>query len=292
MRLAGRLTLAGVLVGLWGIPAFGDTVDSLWLGTLTRISTGFQDVFRVDTTGNVLTQVSDSSVSGQSLVNHDPYPITGIATDGTSLYFADSFGWIVKTTLDGSTVISSPYWPYGPDGNCSQTSYPCGTQEGMAWDSTRSVLWRVTAATDVLEEINPATNAYNGVALSLGQFNGWGARGVAYDSQTDQVLVSLCDTGGLSNCPATDGSGVVVAVDPSTYAVTPLFTTSFDPGGLAYDASNNSLWVTDISDCNPPASLSDTTPGVCQIHDLSVNGAALSAFNQPSQDGYITGLAF
>ena len=66
-------------------------------------------------------------------------PVTGIAFDGTSLYFADRVGDFTKRTADGSTILDSFTVGSGDTG------------EDLAWDSKRKVLWRIVH-TNVLQK--------------------------------------------------------------------------------------------------------------------------------------------
>ncbi len=266
-----RLALAGAALACLGLPLSADAVNSLWLGTLTRHSTGFQDVLQIDTSGNVLKQVADSALSP----NNPSFPITGIATDGSSLYFGDSFGWIRRTTLDGSTVLGSDFWVY-----------PHGTEEDLAWDPLQSSLWRVSHS-NILQKIDPVTQncteffvdplaaqfSLTGHACTesspiQGSPNGLG---IAYGG--GKLYVSFCNQG----CSGT--GGLVEALDPGTGAISTLFSTNFTPGGLAFDASSGSLWVTSVDDF--------------KIRNMSLAGNVIGQpFAQPPQDGQVVGLEF
>jgi len=228
-------------------------------------------VLQIDTTGSVLQQVADSTLSPSI----PPSPITGIATDGNSLYFGDSFGWITRTTLDGSTVLGSPFW-----------THPNGTEEDMAWDPIQSSLWRISA-TNILQKIDPVTQGCTEFFLdpTATQFSLTGhlcteaspisvplfGLGMAYGG--GKLYASFC------NQPCSGTGGFVEALDPVTGTITALFSTNFAPGGLAYDASSGSLWVTSVDDF--------------KVRNMSLNGAVIGQpFGQPPQDGQVVGLEF
>lgn len=217
----------------------------LWLGNDTVGS-----VFQTDTTGTVL----------QELMNID---VTGIAFDGSSLYFADRPGNYSVRTPDGATVL----------GTFSAASGGIG--EDLAWDTSRNRLWRIVH-NNTLQRIDPVAGAVDmSVALPTAHpsFNTLGGLGIAYDGSRDRLYVSYCERG----C-ATLGRGLVQIVDPSTGSVTgDLFLTSgFATGGLGYDPVTDSLWVGDSS----------------TVRNMSLSGSVLSSFARPTPGGFVDGLEF
>jgi hypothetical protein len=242
-----KTTLAiTILVGtLAGIPPQA-LAGTLWLGNDT-----VGDVFQTSTTGTVITDLVG-------------LPVTGIASDGASLYFADTVGNFTKRAASGSTILDRFF--VSPGG---------GVGEDLAWDSKRNVLWRIVH-NNLLEEINPAThnlvNSFN-IPTSDPILGTLGGLGIAYDNTRDQLYVSFCSVGCSSLL-----AGLVDIVNPNTGAVSgPLFrTTEFATGGLGYDPATDTLWVGDLT----------------TVRDMSLAGAVLSGFTRPSPGGFVDGLEF
>jgi hypothetical protein len=230
-----------LLTCLVGMPVEAGVI---WLGNDTA-----GDVFQTDTAGNVLQQIVNVGV-------------TGVAFDGSSLYFVDRQGNYSVRTPDGSTVVDSFFVASG------------GTGEDLAWDPVRSRLWRVVH-NNTLQEIDPvAASAVNfSLPTSHAQFSTLGALGIAYDSVRDLLYVSYCDAG----C-ATLSKGLVQVVDPNTGTVMgDLFLTSgFATGGLGYDPATDTLWVGDAG----------------TVRNMSLSGSVLSSFGRPSPGGFVDGLEF
>jgi hypothetical protein len=216
----------------------------LWLGTLPATVTA------TDTSGSILGTGSA--------------PVSGIAFDGTNLWFSDPFGNLTKRTSDGNTVL---------------TSFPGGAVENtkdMAWDSQRQRLWRAEFFPPALERIDPATGTIEStIPLSAGSaadpLYPRAAVGVAYDASADRLYVSFCKAG----C-ATLG-GVVAAFDAGTgAALGDLFSTSaYLIGGLAFDPVTGNLWVGFWNGFNPV------------IANMTLGGVVNSSFsrNGPFVDG-------
>jgi len=231
------------------IPAGG----ALWLGNDT-----IGDVFETTTSGTVITDLVG-------------LPTTGIAWDGTNLYFADPAGNFTKRTADGKTVLAS--FP--------QIASP-GGGEDLAWDSNRKVLWRILHNPAALQKIDPVAEtliaSYSIPNSDPGFLGTLGGLGIAYDSTRDRLYLSFCSAGCSSF-----SVGLVSIVDPNTLApntpsnLSTLFRTSgFATGGLAYDASTDTLYVGDN--------------GVVRHMDRS--GNVLSTFNRPTPGAFVDGLEF
>ena len=236
--LSATITFAFVAI----LPTFA---SSLWLGNDT-----IGDVFQTSTAGTVLTDLAS-------------LPITGIASSGSFLYFADPVGDFTKRTPNGATVLDSFTVASGDTG------------EDLAWDSTRNVLWRIVHS-NVLQEINPATHTLvNSFSIPTSDpiLGTLGGLGIAYDNLRDELYVSFCSVG----CSSLS-AGLVDIVNPTTGAVIgPLFrTTGFATGGLGYDSATDTLWVGDNS----------------TVRNLSRSGAVLSSFTRPSPGGFVDGLEF
>src|SRR5260370_23072900 len=88
MRVIAPLVVMCCLIGAGSQVAQAQTVSSrsLWLGNDI-----VGDVFQTTTTGSVITDLTS-------------LPTTGLAWDGTNLYFADPSGTFTKRTADGRTV--------------------------------------------------------------------------------------------------------------------------------------------------------------------------------------------
>jgi DNA-binding beta-propeller fold protein YncE len=237
---ARRIVLLGALVlGLAG-PA---SATSLWLGNDAR-----GDVFQTDTAGTVLTRLVLPEV-------------TGIAFDGTSLYFADRIGNYTRRTPDGVTVLGSFLV------NTTDTG------EDLAWDSARNRLWRIVH-TNVLQKIDPATQSLEAsftIPAADPVLGTLGGLGIAYDRMRDRLYVSFCSLG----C-SDQAAGLVAVVDPETGAVVDeLFRTDgFYTGGLAYDPGTDTLWVGDR----------------LVVRNTGLDGQVLSTFDRPQVAGFVDGL--
>src|SRR5262245_24360889 len=128
-----------------------------------------------------------TDVSG-SMLGTVSAPVSGIAFDGTNLWFSDRFGNLTKRTSDGNTVLAS--FP----GNVVANA------EDMAWDSKRQRLWRAEFFPPALELINPATGAIETtIPLPVGDVTDpmypCAAVGVAYNTESDRIYVSFCKAG-------------------------------------------------------------------------------------------------
>jgi DNA-binding beta-propeller fold protein YncE len=239
---AGWLALLFILAPLQ--PGFAASVGVVWLGNDTH-----GDVFATDTDGNVLHTVAGIDV-------------TGIAFDGSSLYFSDRASNFTRRTPDGQTVLDSFF----------VSSELIG--EDLAWDTNRNRLWRIDHS-NRLDRINPVSGmsdfSFNLPTAHAG-FSRLGGLGVAYDGSRDLLYVSFCEFG-CGNLV----QGLVVSFDPDTLAVADVFTTSgFATGGLGYDPVTDSLWVGDNT----------------VVRNMSLGGAVLDSFARPQVGGFVDGLEF
>jgi ABC-type transport system substrate-binding protein len=223
-------------------------VSVLWLGNDMSGA-----VFETDPSGQVLTGLSN-------------LPRTGMASDGTTLYFGDLGGNIEQRTNDGLQILKTFRIPVSG-----------AAAEDLAWDTKRQRLWRidhgntlhmidVSRGIDELSFSLPTTDPGD-VLTPLGGL------GVAYDPGRDLLYVSFCQQGCVQN-----GRGLVERVDPSTGSVTGvLFRSAVGlTAGLAYESDTDSLWVGDNS----------------VVRDFSLSGAVLSAFTRPQPGGAVDGLEF
>ena len=235
------VSAAFVLMGRVGL------AGTLWLGN--------------DTGGPVFHTGTDGTLLGSVVT-----PVTGIAFDGSSLYFSNSIGGTTRRTLDGATVLngfSAP--PFG------------SPTEDLAWDSTRNRLWRIDHASPFLVRINPVTGLVDQtVALSTtdpaGLLTPLGGLGIAYDPIRDLLYASFCQQG----C-ASFGTGLIMSFSPVTGASAGLeLRPGFATGGLAFDPLTDTLWV-----------------GANQvIHNIALDGSDLSSFTKPGGAGFTDGLEF
>ena len=131
---------------------------------------------------------------------------------------------------------------------------PTSFSEDMAWDSSRSRLWR-TEHIGKVERINPTTGLMDfsfslptaAISASGVTISNPGALGLAYDSLRDLLYISFCEAG----C-ATFDRGVIMEFNPTTGAmVGGLFGVSGTNsiiGGLAYDAIGDTVWGGGVTD--------------------------------------------
>ncbi len=238
MLLAGAMIL--VLGGLLGGPPEA-RADSLWLANDSA-----PVVEQTDTTGAVLRTVPGDLT-------------TGIAFDGSNLFFGNFTGPIHKMTPDGATVLDTFTIAKNP-------SVCCG--EDLAWDTKRNRLWRLDHSNpeagipSILHKINPGTGmeeAAFSMPLTEGSFTRMGGLGLAYDSKRDLLYASFCHAG----C-STLLEGIILKVDPNTGAdLGTLFTTSgFATGGLGYDPNTDTLWMGDSN----------------MVRNMTLGGTVLSSF--------------
>ena len=191
-------------------------------------------------------------------------PVSGIAFDGTYLWFSDPFGNLTKRTSDGNRVLAG---------------YPgsvVANNKDMAWDSKRQRLWRTEFFPPALERINPATGTIETtIPLPVGSvidpLYPRAAVGVAYNAESDRIYVSFCKEG----CGTL--RGVVAAFDAGTgAALGDLFSTSaYLIGGLAFDQATGTLCVGLWNGFNPV------------IANMTLKGVVNSSFSRggPFVDG-------
>src|SRR5262249_19463679 len=203
--------------------------------------------YNVTSTGSILGEV-------------DAIAVTGIAWDGSNLFFVDRTGYFTKRSADAQTVLEAfaiPSTEVGVD---------------MAYDSKRKVLWRLSHRPTAVEQIDPNSHLLlrafrlpqnDPLPDSQGGLGSIGPLGIAYDPTRDKLYVSFCASG----CKDGVVGGIVDSLDPTqlltepsapfifgllTYSVpttdlsdsdlTLLFRTSaFLTGGLASDPSHRSL---------------------------------------------------
>jgi hypothetical protein len=235
--------------------AFADPFG-LWMGNDNITGS---PVVHTDTTGVVLSTVPP------------PVPTTGIAFDGTNLYFGNASGDISVRTADGLVVLDTF--------TIAKAAAVC-CAEDLAWDPVRDVLWRIDHSNpgavipSKLRKIDPVTQAevaaYD-MPLNVTGFSNLGGLGVAYDSTRDLLYTSYCHAG----CAA-PFEGIALTVDPNNGLVLgTLFTAAFMTGGLGYDPGTDTLWVGDFG----------------TIRNVSLGGVVLSSFPKPNA-GFADGLEF
>jgi hypothetical protein len=219
---------------------------ALWLGNDSSAS----PAMATDISGSILGAVSA--------------PVSGIAFDGTNLWFSDPFGNLTKRTPDGNSVLASI------------PGSVVANNKDMAWDSKRQRLWRVVFSPPALERINPTTGTIETtIRLPTGTVNDpmypRAAVGVAYNGESDRVYVSFCKEG----CSTL--GGVVTAFDAGTGTeLGDLFSTSaYLIGGLAFDPATGNLYVGLWNGFNPV------------IANMTLKGAVNSSFSRggPFVDG-------
>ncbi len=222
---------------------------TLWLG-----NDGAGDVFHTDDAGNVIHVVPTT-------------PVTGVAFDGTNLYFSNHLGQIDRRSEDGTTIFGG--FSISTLGNPS---------EDLAWDPTRQRLWRIEHDPASVRKIDPISGTvdatYSIPAVdedpNLTPREGLG---IAYDCRRDRLYISFCQAG----C-ASVTRGLVLVMDPNTGAIADeLFRTDgFATGGLGYDAASDALWVGDVG----------------TIRKMSFLGVVLDGFVRPQPGGFVDGLEF
>jgi len=225
---------------------------TLWLG-----NDGGGSVFHTDVAGNVLGQVPNT-------------PVTGIAFDGSFLYFSDMGGNITRRSADGGTVLASFAVP--------RVGIP---SEDLAWDPVRQRLWRIEHDPATVRRIHPTTGAveatYSIPALDPDpNLTPRGGLGIAYDCHHDRLYVSFCQAG----CASLE-KGLVLVMDPNTGTITgELFRAQGATGGLAYDGESGALWV------------GSTLLSAIIVRNMSLSGTVLGSFERPQPGGFVDGLEF
>src|SRR5262249_46334590 len=106
--------------------------DSLWLGNNHETNAL-----------NVNANVYNMSTNGAIMGEVDAIAVTGIAWDGSNLFFSDHTGYFTKRSADGQTVLDTFVIPSTTLG------------EDLAYDSKRQVFWRVAHKPPTLEQIDP-----------------------------------------------------------------------------------------------------------------------------------------
>jgi len=233
-------------------------------GQLTSASMPSGGVLWLGNNSFGLPATATATDSSGSMLGTVTAPVSGIAFDGTNLWFSDPFGNLTKRTPDGNTVLDS--FPGAKLPN----------NEDMAWDSKRERLWRAEFFPPALERINPATGTVETtIPLPAGSVTDplypRAAVGVAYNAESDRIYVSFCKVG----CGTL--GGVVAAFDAGTgAALGDLFSTSaYLVGGLAFDPIAGNLCVSLWNGFNPV------------IANMTLKGAVNSSFSRggPFVDG-------
>jgi DNA-binding beta-propeller fold protein YncE len=213
-------------------------------------------VFHTDLAGHVLGGLPNARVSG-------------IAFNGSFLYFSDMGGNITRRTADGGTVLAS--FAVAPVGTPS---------EDLAWDPARQRLWRIEHDPATVRRIHPTTGAveatYSIPALDPDpDLTPRGGVGIAYDCHRDRLYVSFFQANNLSN------KGLVLVMDPNTGTITgELFRAQGPTGGLAYDGESDALWV------------GSAIGSVETVRNMSLSGSVVSSFERPQPGGFVDGLEF
>jgi hypothetical protein len=209
-------------------------------------------VYHTDTSGAVLGAI--------------PVPTTGIAWNGSNLYFSSAAGITDRRSADGSMVLGSFAVPLMGS-----------PSEDLAWDPSRNRLWRIDHWMPHLLRIDPSTGlADASFPLSTidpgGPLTPLGGLGIAYDSRRDLLYLSFCSAGCSAFLP-----GLIETYDPATGAYLGVLTRpGFATGGLAYDALTDTLWVGDNQ----------------RIVNIDLAGNELSSFFKPGGSGFTDGLEF
>ncbi len=201
-------------------------------GQMTSASVPSGGVLWLGNNSSSSPEMTTASNNAGSMLGTVSAPASGMAFDGTNLWFIEAFGNLTKRTPDGNTVLAS--FPGAAVANNAD----------MAWDEKRGRLWRTESSPPALERINPETGAIDATfPLPLGRSGDptypRAAVGVAYDAATDRLYVSFCKVG----CSALNS--VVAAFDAGTGAsLGDLFSTSaYLIGGLALDPVGGNLWA-------------------------------------------------
>jgi hypothetical protein len=221
---------------------------TLWLGNDLS-----GDVFHTDEVGSVIGAVPNT-------------PVSGIAFDGTYLYFSNNVGNVSRRNANGASV--------GGDFNVPGMA----TLEDLAWDSVRGKLWGIEHNPARVHKIDASTGlAEITYAVPLvdsdPNLTPRGGLGIAYDCNRDLLYLSFCQVG----C-ASLARGLVLVMDPSTGAIIgELFRTDgFATGGLGFDGSADALWVGDR----------------LTVRKMTRTGAVLSNFARPQPGSFVDGLEF
>ena len=237
--------------------------SELWLGNDRDpdAASADSDVVAMDMGGNVLMQIVDT-------------PTTGVAFDGTNLWFSGSTGVLTKRTKATPGVVDDTF----------KTAVFGNNTEDLAWDRTRGCLWRIENSPATLVKIDPdpanidpATGFLSASAFPLAPAdldpNLQGGYGIAYDEARDRLYVSF---GHLDPDPL--DAGVVLTVDPTTGAVTGVLfhTVGHATGGLGYDSATDTLWVGDSA----------------FIRHLTLAGGILAVVTRPPRGAFVDGLEF
>jgi hypothetical protein len=262
----------------------------LWLGNDTFSERAIADkvsVFAMDLGGNLLVEVEETGM-------------TGVAFDGTNLWFSAQSGVaplvteLTKRNTDGTLIPGAIFSP---------RAFSRNGAEDLTFDTKRQLLWRIDHDPATLVQIDPTTGAFVQSfvlpAADLGVLKG--GYGIAYDTVEDVLYVSFGRPDGdpLRNFM----EGVVRIVNPNTAVPDPvdpvtgtiaitgvLFRTkaaapeetSFATGGLAYQpgtgtlTGEGTLWVGDQF----------------YVRHMSLSGDVIARVRNPHPDHFVDGLEF
>lgn len=219
------------------ITAFGQSYpNSLWIGTDNEC--GNRKLMNVDRSGNVLREFTICDVTGIAID-----PRAGTIYLGHSGQYGDP------------QVITADLATLAPIATNTPLIDPVYLQEDMAFDGTN--LWRVGIVAGQLYQFSPA----DGHTISTNTV-GFRALGVAWDGKT----LWLSD----------NSSERVLTVAPDGTPTGQQFSVPFRVGGLAFDTTDNTLWV-------------GANGGV---YHYTTNGVQLGSFQVPFPGSYVDGLEF
>jgi len=159
--------------------------------------------------------VNGGAVVANTILNPNSVFINGLAPAGpNSLYSGDPFSQAHnELTFTGQVINAGTAPSLPPDGNCCK--------EDVAFDGT--FVWRPFFS-GTIHQLNPDGSA-------VASFVQDDVVGATWNSNTDTLWI-------------TKWAGQTVGTwDPNANLYTPMFSTAANAGGLAFDASNNILWV-------------------------------------------------
>jgi sugar lactone lactonase YvrE len=234
-----------IALGFPGISGAGQFDNSLWLGNNAHTTDGSKHpILNTDRAGNELRRVNDTAAHGIAI---DP------ATN--RIYFGNEEGELTARDLSNPAVSIATLNP-----PLSSTQQSSGSD--MAFDGT--YLWRTDVGDRDVQKIDPRTGAvvfsftpdvyllgiaWDGKHLWMSEFNGFqgGERIIQFTLEGKPTGVEF---------PAPLGGGHV--------------------GGLAFDPTDNTLWI----------------GGIDQVQHVDTTGTLLGSFQLPFANRFIDGLEF